>query len=341
MITKNKLAEIRDAFVNSARPLIFFDDDPDGLCSFLQFYKLNPEAKGVIYKVAGPLDAQFLKKVDEHNPDMILILDVAVVDQSFLDKCHNVYWLDHHAPLKRSNVKYYNPMIDSKGKDNRPVSYWSHLITKSSIWLAMTGCVGDWFLPDDLRPEFSQTYEDLLPTEIKTPEEALFNSGIGSLANALSFVLKGTTKDSMTNTKVMTRIKEPYEILQQSSEQGRFIWKKYLKVKKIYDNLKSAIKVTDDKLIVFTYSENRTSLTSDLSNEILFENPDKFVIIARIGGSEMKCSLRSSKYKVLEILNQVLKEVNGYGGGHLHACGANVKIEDFDRFLDLIRMNLN
>ena len=41
MITEKELKELREALINSARPLIFFDDDPDGLCAFLQFYKLN------------------------------------------------------------------------------------------------------------------------------------------------------------------------------------------------------------------------------------------------------------------------------------------------------------
>ena len=40
MIPKKEIKEIRKALSESARPLIFFDDDPDGLCSFLQFYRL-------------------------------------------------------------------------------------------------------------------------------------------------------------------------------------------------------------------------------------------------------------------------------------------------------------
>jgi nanoRNase/pAp phosphatase (c-di-AMP/oligoRNAs hydrolase) len=340
MIPDTQLSEIRQALRDSARPLVFFDDDPDGLCSFLQFYKFNPECKGVIYKLAGPLDSTFLKKVEEYQPDAIFILDVAVVTQDFLDNVKNVYWIDHHAPLALKGVKYYNPMIESKGLDNRPISYWAARITGSSNWLAMCGCVGDWFLPEDLRKEFEKDYPDLLPSDVKRPEDALFQTGLGRLSRMISFVLKGSTKDSLTNTKVMTRIKSPYEILEQSTESGRFIYKKFMKTNETYKQLKESVKTDGSNLLVFTYTDNRTSLTSDLSNELLYQNPDSFIVIARKGNSEYKISLRSAKYKVLDILTKALEGVRGYGGGHVHACGANVPHDDFERFIENIRKQL-
>ena len=36
-------------------------------------------------------------------------------------------------------------------------------------------------------------------------------------------------------------------------------------------------------------------------------------------------------------MEKALQGVQGYGGGHLHACGANIKVEDFDRFVDNIK----
>ena len=52
-------------------------------------------------------------------------------------------------------------------------------------------------------------------------------------------------------------------------------------------------------------------------------------------------SLRSGKIKVLPILEKALKDVNGYGGGHLYAAGANVKKEDFQKFIDKIKNLVN
>jgi len=340
LIPDNQIKELRQALLNSARPLIFFDDDPDGLSSFLQFYKLNPESKGVVYKTAGPLDLKFLKKVDEYQPDTIFILDIPEVAQEFLDKVSTVYWVDHHTVAKQKNVHYYNPMIKSKGKDNRPISYWAQKITQNSLWKAMVGCIGDWFMPKDLIKGFRQQYPDLLPLNIKTLEQALFNSPIGTLARVFSFVLKGKTKSAMTCVKILTRINNPYEILQQTTPQGKYIWKKYKKIDILYQELKDSVKVTKDILILFVYCENRMSLTSDLSNEILYKNPDKFIIIGREKSGEIRCSLRSARYKVLPILENALKNVEGYGGGHIHACGANIKAQDFARFIKNIRKQL-
>ena len=52
MIPESQLKKVRTALETSARPLIFFDDDPDGLCSFLLFYRLHREGKGIIVKSA-------------------------------------------------------------------------------------------------------------------------------------------------------------------------------------------------------------------------------------------------------------------------------------------------
>ncbi len=50
----------------------------------------------------------------------------------------------------------------------------------------------------------------------------------------------------------------------------------------------------------------------------------------------MKISLRSRDVILPVVLKKVFEEVPGYGGGHEHACGSVVKVEDFDRFIELI-----
>jgi single-stranded DNA-specific DHH superfamily exonuclease len=342
MIPDEQILELRKAITESARPLIFFDDDPDGLCSFLQFYSLNNEARGIIFKRAGPLDSFFIQKVKEFEPDNIFILDVAEVSQEFLDQLHNVHWLDHHKPSKLKNVKYYNPMIKSRGKDNKPVSYFAYQVAaKKDPWLAMVGCVGDWHIPKDLVKEFRKEYPDLLPKEIKRPEDALFSTKVGEISKVFSFILKGDNAEAMACVKTLTRIKDPYEILDHSTSQGKFIWKNFMRHNKIYEEIKSRVKVSEDKILLFSYQDNRTSLTSELSNEILYRNPEKFIIICRVSNGNYKCSLRSSKYKVREILEKALVGLEGFGGGHMHACGCQVSEKDWEVFLENIRKQLD
>ncbi len=71
-----------------------------------------------------------------------------------------------------------------------------------------------------------------------------------------------------------------------------------------------------------------------MSNELTYKYPGNYLIICREKGDEMKCSLRSAKYEVRDKLVAALVGIEGTGGGHSHACGANIKIKDFDRFIE-------
>ena len=55
----------------------------------------------------------------------------------------------------------------------------------------------------------------------------------------------------------------------------------------------------------------------------------------------MKCSLRSAKNINIAIaLEKALVGIEGYGGGHEQACGACVKEEDFERFLEQLEAEI-
>ena len=109
MLTNDQIKEIRKELDECKNPLFFFHDDPDGLCSFLLLYKYKKEGNGVIVKSVPKLDEKFLKKVQEYSPDKIFVADIALLDQEFIDKANaQVVWIDHHEPLKRNNVKYFN-----------------------------------------------------------------------------------------------------------------------------------------------------------------------------------------------------------------------------------------
>jgi len=52
--------------------------------------------------------------------------------------------------------------------------------------------------------------------------------------------------------------------------------------------------------------------------------------------------LRSgTKTKLLEGLTRALIGIEGYGGGHEHACGAAIKKHDFKRFVENLRRELD
>jgi|TARA_B100001971_G_C18263096_1_gene588991 hypothetical protein len=340
MLPSSQLKKIRKELEEHKNPLIFFHDDPDGVCSFLQFYRFVGDGKGIIIKSFPELGPDMLRKVDEYQPDIVFVLDKPTISQDFIDGIKSkVVIIDHHPPPKEPyrNCDYYNPRVQDP-KDNSPVSSICYNVVKQDIWIAMTGTVGDWTLPDFL-PEFQKAYPSLIPEKIKTPQDALFTTKLGTLVRIFSFILKGNSYEAMSCIKVITRIKHPDEILEQTSPQGKYIYKKYQKVNQQYQELLKIIKQASQKskkLLSYIYS-NRNSFTSDLSNELIYLFPDKVVLIGREKSGEVKCSLRSTKIILPPIVEELFKSVEGYGGGHEHACGICVKTKDFEKFIKLLK----
>lgn len=339
-LSSEQIRQIRDNLDNCKNPLFFFDDDQDGLCSFLQLYRYKKEGKGIIVKTTPKLGTVFVNKVKEYGPDKIFILDLAVVEQDFLDEMNvPVIWIDHHGPFERSNVKYFNPRI-LKWEDNQPTSYMCYQVVQRDLWLATIGCIADWFIPPFI-DEFKRQYPDMIDKPYRNAGDIIYNTKFGFLTRIFAFVLKGKTNDVMKSIKILTRIESPYEILNQETAQGRFIYKRYQEANRMFeplikDVLKTAQKETG-KLVVFKYADDKTSFTSELSNEAIYRFPDKIILIAREKNDEMKCSLRSSKLILPPLVEKCLAGLEGYGGGHEHACGLNIKTRDFEEFLRRFR----
>jgi len=339
-LSSEQIKQLREHLNNCKRPLFFFDDDQDGLCSFLQLYRYKKEGKGIIVKTSPKLGKVFLRKVEEYQPDKIFILDVAVVEQDFLDDMKvPVIWLDHHSPLERTNVKYFNPRI-SNWQDNHPTSFMCYQIVEQYLWIATLGCIADWFIPSFLK-DFKQEFPNLIEIPYKTPGDIIYNTKLGYLIKIFSFVLKGKTDAVKKCIKVLTRIESPYEILNQETAQGKFIYKRYEQMNKLYETLikdvLQNVKKTTDKLVLFTYKDDKSSFTSDLSNEAIYRHPDKTILIAREKNDEMKCSIRTTKIIMPPIIEKALVGLNGYGGGHEYACGLNIKTADFEEFVRRFR----
>jgi single-stranded DNA-specific DHH superfamily exonuclease len=339
MLTQKDYDNIRQELDNCKRPMFFFDDDPDGLCSFLLFYRYVKEGKGVVVKSSPELKPMFLKTVENYKPDKIFIVDKPMVSPDFIEKVKvPIIWVDHHELKQNTGTKYFNSRDSGFGE---PTSCICYRVVKQDLWIAMCGSVGDWYLPD-FKKEFSEKYPDLLSSKIKKPEKALYETRLGEIIRILSFILKGKTSEVMKCVKILTRINDPYELIESKTARASFIMKRYRKVEKNYKELLDrAIKSKDkSKILLFTYS-NKMSFTGDLSNELLYKFPKKLTIVAREKDGEMKCSLRASSHiSVSKIVEKALLGVNGYGGGHEHACGACIKKEDFGKFVENIKKEI-
>jgi len=304
-------------------------------------YRYKKEGHGIIIKTTPKIDEKFISKVHEYSPDKIFVLDIAMVEQDFIDSAGvPIVWIDHHDPLERNGIVYFNPRIIKKA-DNTSVTEMCYNVVKRDLWIAMIGAVGDWQLPSFAK-DFVKKYPKLLDKKIDNPEDALFGSPLGKLVDAVSFVLKGRTGEVMKCVKIMTRIETPEEILEQQTPRGRFIYSRYISIKKDYDELlKESLKShTNDRFLIFIYKDGSISFTKDLANELIHRFPDRVIIVGRERGGEVKMSIRIKDMAIPPILEKALEGVDGYGGGHEYACGACVKKEDFNRFIEQFRKNM-
>jgi single-stranded DNA-specific DHH superfamily exonuclease len=341
MLTESEIKDFRNELDTCKRPIIFFHDDPDGLCSFLLLYKYVGDGIGITIKTPKEMGIEFAKKVKENNCDKVFVLDKADVSQDFFDEIKlPKVWIDHHPPIKRDNVKYFNPRINNPDI-NHPVSYLCYQATQKNMWISMVGCTGDWMVPNYIE-EIKKNYPDLIDKDQNKPEDILFNSKFGKLARIFSFCLKGKMDEVKKCIKIMTRIKTPYELLNCETPGAKFVYKKFEKIEIEYqETLNQAIsKKTDDELLLYTYESNKMSLNQDISNELLYKFPEKVIVIGRKRNSELKLSLRANNYILPELLKKALAGCDGAGGGHEHASGANVKIDDFDKFLEQFKSEL-
>ena len=340
MLTEKQVEEIREHLDKAQRPLFFFDNDQDGLCSFLLLQRYLGRGKGVAVKSFPGLTAEYFRRVTELNADYIFIVDKPVVEKDFWEKVAQVnipvVWIDHHDIDKKDIPKfvyYYNPLFN-KEPTNEPVTYLCHQINnrESDLWLAVVGCISDKFFPD-FYGEFRKKYPELT-IDSKDPFGIFYKSEIGKIARMFGFGLKDRVTNVINMQKFLMGAKSPHEVLEESSknksmhDRFNFIEKKYSKFleKAREDSGKY------ENLIYFEYGGDM-SISADLSNQLSFEFPGKKIVVAYLTGVKVNISGRGKDIK--KIFLKIIKDLPGAtGGGHEEAVGARINLDDLEKFRD-------
>jgi len=250
--------------------------------------------------------------------------------------------LDHHQPIKRKGIHYYNPRLN-KPVDNNPTTYYAYKIAEDhNMWIAGAGCFADWYYPEFTK-ELSKIYPGLIPNlKTKKPEEILFGSKLGELIRTISFLLKGSTTEVNRSISILSKIESPFEILNQSTPRGKYLYKKVNTLRNEYKKvLEYSLKCEEvDNILFVLHPETKTSFVSEVSTELSYRTK-KNLIVARKDNGRMKMSIRSTKIHLPKILEESLSGLDGYGGGHELACGASINLEDFPTFLERFKSLIN
>ncbi len=344
MLTSKQISEIREHLNNAQNPLFFFDNDPDGLCSFLLLQRHIGRGKGVPVKSAH-LDKKYFKKINELNPDYVFILDIPAVSDEFFEEIKKinfpVVWIDHHNTEREKIpdfVNYYNPLLGKDFPSSTTYLCYEVAKKKEDLWLVIAGSIADNFVPESYK-EFKKIYLDLA-IDSTDAFEILYNSRIGNLAHLLDCGLKDKTTNVMKMIKFLIKSKNPYEVLEETFE-NREMHEKYRiisnKLKKFLGQAQEQAK-SSDKLIFFEYGGD-TSMSAEISNRLKYLFPGKIIFVAYASESNSFANISGRGENVKRILDKVLKQKdfdNSTGGGHENAVGAKIMKKDLEKFREFL-----
>jgi len=340
MLTSKQIKEIREHLVKAQNPIFFFDNDPDGLCSFLLLQKYLGRGKGIAVKSFPDLSEAYFRKIQELNSDYVFILDKPVVSESFWKEAEKynlpIVWIDHHEAGQGKIpdfVHYYNPLLN-KDKENEPVSHLCYQIAnkKEDLWIAVVGCVADNFIPEyysDFKKEFPE-----LAIESENAFDIVYKSEIGRISQIFSFALKDRTTNVVNMLRFLIRAKGPHDVLTEDNR-NYTMHKRFneinTRLKRLFEKAKD-VGYACGKLLFFQYGGD-LSISSDLSNMLRYFFKDKYVVVAYLTGSKANISARGEGIKNI-LLKAIENLEDSTGGGHENAAGARIKVEDVERFKD-------
>ncbi|MEN9626246.1 MAG: hypothetical protein RL557_574 [archaeon] len=349
MLQETYLQEIREHLEKAQNPLFFFDNDNDGLCSFLLLRRFIDRGRGIAIKSFPDLNVSYYRKVKELNPDYVFILDKPIVSQEFLDKVKAdnipIVWIDHHQTdgCNDATVHYYNSYL--LNKTDEPISSIAFEITskKEDNWIALIGCISDCYLPDFYK-DFEKKFPELAKKNPHSAFELLYTSEIGTIARILDFSLKDTTTNVVNMIKFMAKVNGPMDVLQENLKTKQML-KRYKEINAKYQLLiQKALESVDENIVYFQYGGS-LSLSAHIANQLIYEFPDKLIIVAYINGDFANISLRWKK-DVRSLTLEALQGIEGAsGGGHKQATGAKLSVSDLPKFKEkieeLVKKNFN
>lgn len=350
MLTAEQQNELKEHLAKAQNPVFYYDNDADGLCSFLLLRRFLGRGKGVAVRSYPDLNASYAQKAVELKADYVFVLDKPVLSPEFVNAFSSLQiplvWIDHHdiQGTAFSPTPYfyiYNPTRNTgKDKSSEPVTYISYKLCgrPQDLWIAVMGCIADHYLPD-FAEEFGKENPEYWGKSIKKPFDAYYMTELGKIAQSLNFGLKDSVTNVIHLQNHLVGCVSPNDVLAETP--GNIAFRhKYTQIRKRYDQLfNSAQNNITSKLIFFEYGGDM-SISADLSNELSYKYPNHYIAIVYTNGGLSNISLRGKGIK--QILERILPKLNNAtGGGHNDAVGARVSHTDLAVFKEFLEKEVN
>jgi len=346
MLTDKQVAEIHEHLEKAQNPVFYYDNDADGLCSYVLLRRFIDRGKGVAVRSFPDLNEGYARKAAELNADYVFVLDKPVLSKEFVEAISDlslpIVWIDHHDVSSEnfSSIENFFEYNSAKSGDKKgePVTYLSYKISgrKEDAWLGVVGCIADHYLPD-FASEFAEKFPEFWKDGVKEPFDAYFGTEIGRIARAVNFGLKDSITNVIRLQNFLISCKGPAEVFEESGKNQDFR-KKYLDIKVKYEMLLRRARMNEKGRILFFEYSGDLSISADLANELSYLYSKKYIVVAYVKGNIANLSMRGKN--VRDVLAKVLKVIFGSGGGHEGAVGARISASDLKKFREVFEREI-
>jgi single-stranded DNA-specific DHH superfamily exonuclease len=346
MLSQTRLNELRARLEGASCPAFLFDNDADGLCSFLLAHRALGKGFGIPVRSYPALDVGYGEQALTRGADLLVVLDKPVLSEAFVlfAKEHHLPLLsiDHHAidkpdwKMLYADYEEYNPaLLSGKGKSDEPVSYIVyHVFSRSEdLWLMVAGCIADHYLPVEWNA-FSKQYPSF-GGKVSDPFEAYYTTPLGDIVQACNFGLKDSLSAVKKLLAFLSSCAHPSLVLSEQAPSS--FLEKNASLRAELERLLGE-SVQRGPLHLVQYS-GPTSMSADVANKLTFLYPGSYVLVAYQKGSLTNLSLRGKRVK--ELFTRLLPSFSGLiGGGHAEAVGGRIPSKDVASFITAFEKEL-
>ncbi len=316
------------------KPIILFDDDPDGIISYVLFRRKALFAQPRLVRGTPILEKRLVQRIPS-DVDLTIILDKPGVEEDLARLLPEpVVWIDHHPPATQTLGVYVNP-THAMGLHATTSLLVHMLFPDTPAWLALVGSIADHAYPERLVERMKQDYPFLFEGWDGTLVSLKFDTPLARIIRLVSFSVKGDVRNAYAMLRALVSVQRPEDILVARSGMMGEVWEKYERMEKAYlEQLRDAYAHARDlgRVLAYTYTREGMSFTVDLANE-LAARTGKIIIVGRPYNGQVLFSIRSSREPIVSAVQQAALLAGGTGGGHTHACGARIPEDQAEFFI--------
>lgn len=345
MLSQERLDTLKGLLQSAQMPVFLFDNDADGLCSFLIARRALGVGEGIPVRTYPSIDPASVDRAVGYGADVLVVLDKPFLSEVFIEKVRvsglPLIVIDHHGvpqpdfTVLGERCFVFNPALEKKGSDE-PVSslLYQALGRADDLWLAGAGCIADHYLPDFWEKLVASYPEYAHP--VRHPFEGYYETDLGNIAQAFNFGLKDSLSAVKKLLTHLLRCTGPGDVLGAAAPPS-FITKVTTLRTALEQHVQEA-GTPENALLVYQYG-GATSMSADIANMLSYRYPSAVIAVIYLKGNTANISLRGKKVKAFfERLLPAFPSASG--GGHAEAVGARFLAEDIPQFLEQLRGEL-